>query len=121
MIHSSWVWVAWVSRARSGRATFSDAIAAVTAASARQTTAVTAVLLTGRDLPGRNLAASKPASPATRTAIMVASGVSKRRNIRYDLRRPRCLGVVNNEYSFFIRSLPPPPRCRERRDARRHQ
>ena len=34
MIHASWVWVAWVARAMSGRATFSDDIAATTAASA---------------------------------------------------------------------------------------
>ena len=40
MTHASWVWVAWVSRAISGSATFSDAIAATTAASATQTTAV---------------------------------------------------------------------------------
>ena len=52
MIHSSWVWVAWVERARSGSATFSEAIAAATAPSARQTTAVTAAVLTRR-VPGR--------------------------------------------------------------------
>jgi hypothetical protein len=42
MIQASWVWVACVARAISGRATFSDDIAATTAASARHTTAVTA-------------------------------------------------------------------------------
>src|SRR5579862_2076637 len=42
MIQASWVWVACVARAISGSATFSDDIAATTAASARHTTAVTA-------------------------------------------------------------------------------
>ena len=41
MIHSSWVWVAWVLRTRSGMATLSDAMAADTAPRAMQTTAVT--------------------------------------------------------------------------------
>ncbi len=41
MIHSSWVWLAWVLRTRSGMATFNDAIAAETAPRAMQTTAVT--------------------------------------------------------------------------------
>ncbi len=50
MIHASWVWLAWVARATSGRATFSDDIAATTAASARHTTAVTA--------PGRRVPAA---------------------------------------------------------------
>ncbi len=40
MIHDSCVWLAWVSRAMSGSATLSDAIAATTVASARHTTAV---------------------------------------------------------------------------------
>jgi hypothetical protein len=53
MIHSSWVWVAPVDRARSGSATFSDAIAAATAPSAMQTTAVTTEVLTWREAPGR--------------------------------------------------------------------
>jgi len=52
MIHSSWVWVAPVLRARSGSATFSDAIAAATAPSAMQTTARTAEVLTRREVPG---------------------------------------------------------------------
>src|SRR5260370_376086 len=42
MIHASWVWVAWVAWAMPGSATFSDDIAATTAASATHTTAVTA-------------------------------------------------------------------------------
>jgi hypothetical protein len=42
MIQDSCVCVAWVERAISGIATFNEDIAAVTAASARQTTAVTA-------------------------------------------------------------------------------
>ena len=42
MIQDSRVCDAWVARAISGRATFNDDIAAVTAANARQTTAVTA-------------------------------------------------------------------------------
>src|SRR5579862_3198870 len=42
MIQANWVWVAWVARAISGSATFSDDIAATTVASARHTTAVTA-------------------------------------------------------------------------------
>src|ERR1700678_579420 len=41
MIHSSWVWLAWVLRTRSGMATFNDAMAAETAPSAMQTTVVT--------------------------------------------------------------------------------
>jgi hypothetical protein len=53
MIHSSWVCVAPVLRARSGRATFSDAIAAATAPRARQTTAVTAAVLVLR-VPDRD-------------------------------------------------------------------
>jgi hypothetical protein len=40
MIHSSWVWLAWVLRTRSGMATFNEAIAADTAPRAVQTTAV---------------------------------------------------------------------------------
>ena len=47
MIHSSWVWVAWVLRTRSGIATFSDAMAADTAPRAMQTTTVTADRLIG--------------------------------------------------------------------------
>ena len=54
MIHSSWVCVAPVLRARSGRATFSDAIAAATAPRARQTTAVTAAVLIRR-VPDRDV------------------------------------------------------------------
>jgi len=50
MIQASWVWEAWVARAMPGSATFSDDIAATTAASARHTTAVTA--------PGRRAAAA---------------------------------------------------------------
>ena len=46
MIHASWVWVAWVDRAISGRATFSDDMAATTVARATHTTAVTAPLRT---------------------------------------------------------------------------
>jgi len=53
MIHSSWVWVAPVLRARSGSATFSDAMAAATAPSATQTTARTAEVLTPREVVGR--------------------------------------------------------------------
>ena len=48
MIHASWVWVAWVDRAISGRATFSDDMAATTVARATHTTAVTAPLRTAR-------------------------------------------------------------------------
>jgi hypothetical protein len=48
MIHSSWVWLAWVLRTRSGIATFNDAIAAETAPSAIQTTAVTSERFTSR-------------------------------------------------------------------------
>src|SRR6516225_3029250 len=55
MIHSSWVWVAPVLRARSGSATFSDAMAAATAPSATQTTARTAEVLTRREVPGRDV------------------------------------------------------------------
>ncbi len=47
MIHSSWVWLAWVLRTRSGMATFSDAMAAETAPRAMQTTVVTIERLTG--------------------------------------------------------------------------
>ena len=47
MIHSSWVWVAWVLRTRSGMATLSDAMAADTAPRAIQTTTVMAERLTG--------------------------------------------------------------------------
>ena len=55
MIHASCVWVAWVARAMSGRATFRDDIAATTVASARHTTAVTAagrMLVAGSDFMG---------------------------------------------------------------------
>ena len=48
MIHASSVWVAWVDRAISGRATFSADMAATTAARAMHTTAVTAPLRTPR-------------------------------------------------------------------------
>jgi len=48
MIHVSWVWVAWVDRAISGRATFSDDMAATTVARATHTTAVTAPLRAAR-------------------------------------------------------------------------
>ncbi len=48
MIHASWVWVAWVDQAISGRATFSDDMAATTAARATHTTAVTAPLRAAR-------------------------------------------------------------------------
>ena len=41
MIQASWVELAWVARAIPGSATFSDDIAATTAARARQTTPVT--------------------------------------------------------------------------------
>src|SRR5215467_16150467 len=77
MIHSSWVWVAWVDRARSGSATLSDAMAAVTAPSARQTTVVTVVELTRREAPGRNLVARKASSPATMAMIMMDSSKAK--------------------------------------------
>ena len=50
MIHDSCVWLAWVSRAMSGSATLSDAIAATTVASARHTTAVMIVWF---ELPAR--------------------------------------------------------------------
>jgi hypothetical protein len=42
MIHASCVWEAWVDLAMEGMATFSDDIAATTAARAMHTTAVTA-------------------------------------------------------------------------------
>jgi len=42
MIHDSWVYDAWVERAMSGNATLSEDMAAVTPASARQPTTVTA-------------------------------------------------------------------------------
>ena len=42
MIQASWVCEAWVDRAMEGMATFSDDIAATTAARAMHTTAVTA-------------------------------------------------------------------------------
>jgi hypothetical protein len=48
MTHASWVWDAWVDLAMPGSATFSEAIAATTAASARQTTTVTAPGRTAR-------------------------------------------------------------------------
>jgi len=87
MIHSSWVWVAWVDRARSGSATLSDAMAAVTAPSATQTTAVTAVVLTRREAPGRNLVARKASSPATIAMITMASRKAKEDSF-CDIRRP---------------------------------
>jgi hypothetical protein len=65
MIHASWVWVAWVARAMSGRATFSDDIAATTAASARQTTAVTA--------PERRVAAGGDFTGGTVTVLISCS------------------------------------------------
>jgi hypothetical protein len=48
MIQASWVWLAWVARAMPGSATFSEDIAATTAASARHTTAVVAPGRTAR-------------------------------------------------------------------------
>jgi hypothetical protein len=60
MIHASWVWLAWVARAMPGSATFSDDIAATTAASARHTTAVTAperMVPAGGDFTGRGIGA----------------------------------------------------------------
>jgi len=77
VIHSSWVWVAWVDRARSGSATLSDAMAAVTAPSARQTTAVTAVVLTRREVPRRTVVASRPVSAAARAMITMVSRVKR--------------------------------------------
>ena len=59
MTQASWVWVAWVARAMSGRATFRDDMAATTAARARQTTAVTApgrAACAARDRAGRLIA-----------------------------------------------------------------
>src|SRR5215469_4273953 len=101
MIHSSWVWVAWVDRARSGSATLSDAMAAVTAPSARQTTAVTAVVLTRREAPGRNLVARKASNPATIAMITMTS--YKRRKIRFASQGDHAAaGHVKSEYSFFM-------------------
>jgi hypothetical protein len=48
MIQASCVWLAWVALAMPGSATFSDDIAATTAASARHTTTVTAPGRTSR-------------------------------------------------------------------------
>jgi len=101
MIHSSWVWVAWVDRATSGSATLSDAMAAVTAPSARQTTAVTAVVLTRREAPGRNLVARKASSPATIAMITMAS--SKAREDSFcTTRRPCDHPRVKSECSFSL-------------------
>jgi len=58
-------------------------MAAATAPSAMQTTAVTAVVLTRREGPGRNLFASKLGSSLTRAMITMTSSHSKRRNIRF--------------------------------------
>src|SRR5215469_18565912 len=100
MIHSSWVWVAWVDRARSGSATLSDAMAAVTAPSARQTTAVTAVVLTRREAPGRNLVAKKASSPAT--IAMITMAPHKRRKIRFAHPRRPCRCGPRQERIFLL-------------------
>src|SRR5215831_12760250 len=96
MIHSSWVCVAWVLRARSGRATFSDAIAAATAPSARQTTAVTAAVLTGGE-PGR--VAPIRRAPGQVVLFTVTSDKKKERSF-CEPSRPRGPSFVKNEYSF---------------------
>ncbi len=74
MIHASWVWVAWVAWAMPGSATFSDDIAATTAASARHTTAVTA--------PGRAAPAARGFTGERVALVIVASSVRI-----YDLER----------------------------------
>src|SRR6516164_7494932 len=107
MIHSSWVWVAWVLRARSGSATLSDAMAAVTAPSATQTTAVTAVVLTAgvlarREAPGRNLVARKASNPATKAMIMTVSSLKEKECSLCIQGDHAALAAVNNESSFFL-------------------
>src|SRR5689334_23239458 len=62
MIHDSWVWLACVSRATSGNATLSDAIADTTVARARHVTARTA--------PGRKARTGPAAGPVTGDAGM---------------------------------------------------
>src|SRR5580658_11073921 len=104
MIHSSWVWLAWVLRTRSGMATFNDAIAAETAPSAMQTTAVTRERFTGR------------------RAVRTGRGmgwVSFRRNIRFVTEETTS---VKREYSFCLWYRRSVPRITdERREARREQ
>jgi hypothetical protein len=73
MIHSSWVWLAPVLRARSGSATLSDAIAAATAPRAMHTTAVTIEVLARREAPRLKAVASESASPAANLMIMTRS------------------------------------------------
>src|SRR6516165_3233512 len=123
MIHSSWVWVAWVDRARSGSATLSDAMAAVTAPSATQTTAVTAVVLTAeglprREPPGRNLVARKASSPATKAMmIMTASGLKEKEYSLCIQGDHAVAATVNKESSFFLATWLAPGRT-ERAPAR---
>ncbi len=78
MIQASWVWVAWVDRAISGRATFSDDMAATTVARATHTTAVTAPLRTapaagdfGGRYHGDHLRLLTPAELSSRTTLHI--------------------------------------------------
>src|SRR5262245_34663609 len=113
MTHTSSVWVACVARAMSGSATFKDAIAATTAASARHTTAVTAPVRDGRvivlsslglstrrtmpitsrlhkgEIPSLSpsvLGPTAPPEPMSETATAVPGGWVE---IVYDIRLPR--------------------------------
>jgi hypothetical protein len=84
MTQASRVWLAWVAWAMAGSATFSDDIAATTAASARQTTAVTAPGRTARpwgaDSGGRSFIVSGIRSflggqPTPVTAVVSLTGI----------------------------------------------
>ena len=84
MIHSSWVWLAWVLRTRSGIATLSDAIAAETAPRAMQTTAVTIERFTASAFFGGG---TWPDDLSITEGIFVLS---------------RGVASVKNEYSFSL-------------------